>query len=116
MQKNSENMVVETIPNRYSIIQTGGKQYQVIEGKTLAIEKLDGELGQRVEFTEVLLRKESVDSVQIGRPFLSTPVVGSIIKQVKGPKLVIFKFKRRKKSRVKRGHRQPMTVVRIESI
>lgn len=108
----------EFIPSfdRYAIIQTGGKQYQALEGKTIAIEKIDGEPGQQIEFSEVLLRKTGEEQAEIGTPFLDKPVKASIVKQMKAPKLVIFKFKRRKKSRVKKGHRQPMTVVRIESI
>ncbi len=102
--------------NKYAIIQTGGKQYQVIEGKTIAIEKLEGNHGDSVEFEKVLLRKKAEDSVEIGQPYLEGPVKASILKHIKGPKLVIFKFKRRKKSRVKKGHRQPGTVIRVESI
>lgn len=102
--------------DRYAIIQTGGKQYQAIEGKTLAIEKLEGETGDKVKFDEVLLRKSGPEDIEIGQPFLKQPVVASIVKQMKGPKVIVFKFKRRKKSRVKKGHRQPITVVRIESI
>jgi large subunit ribosomal protein L21 len=115
MKKNAEtqNLVVF---DKYAIIQTGGKQYQAIPGKTVAIEKLEGEVGQLVEFNEVLLRKTGSENIEIGKPFLSKPVKASIVKQIKGPKVVIFKFKRRKKSRVKKGHRQPVTVVRIEEI
>ena len=102
--------------NKYAIIQTGGKQYQAIEGKTIAIEKLEGNPGDTVEFEKVLLRKNAVDSVEIGQPYLEGPVKASILKHIKGPKLVIFKFKRRKKHRVKKGHRQPGTVIRIESV
>lgn len=102
--------------NEYAIIQDGGKQYQAIKGKTLAIEKVEGEPGDAVEFAEVLLRKTSPEEVEIGQPFLDKPVKASIIKQMKAPKVIIFKFKRRKKSRVKKGHRQPITVVRIEEI
>ena len=102
--------------DRFAIIQTGGKQYQAIEGKTIAIEKIDGQTGDAIEFKDVLLRKLSSDNVEIGRPYLETPVKASIVKQMRGPKLVVFKFKRRKKVRVKKGHRQPITVVRIESI
>ena len=99
----------------YAIFQTGGKQYQAVEGKTIAVEKLEGEKGDTIEFSEVLLRKDG-DKVDIGRPFLNTSIKASIVKHMKAPKLIIFKFKRRKKSRVKKGHRQPMTVIRIESI
>lgn len=102
--------------DKYAIFQTGGKQYQAIEGKTIGIEKIEGEAGSKLEFTEVLLRKLGEGKIEIGQPHLKTPVVASIVKQMKGPKIIAFKFKRRKKSTVKKGHRQPITVIRIESI
>ncbi len=101
---------------QYAIFQTGGKQYQAIPGKTIEIEKLEGDAGSSIEFTEVLLRKTGDKNVEIGRPYVATPVKASIIKHMRGPKLIVFKFKRRKKVRVKKGHRQPHSVVRIESI
>ena len=101
---------------KYAIIQTGGKQYQAREGKTLGIEKLDLVEGSSVEFKEVLLRKTENGAVEIGRPFLSTPVKATVLKHIRGPKLIVFKFKRRKKYMRKKGHRQPITVVRVESI
>jgi large subunit ribosomal protein L21 len=107
-------MKQETIFSRYAIFTTGGKQYQALEGKTVAIEKLEAKEGDSVEFDTLLIKKADGD-VKIGQPHLSTSVKATIVKHMKGPKLVIFKFKRRKKSRVKRGHRQPMTIVRIDS-
>jgi large subunit ribosomal protein L21 len=115
MTKKSENSPEMHI-DRYAIIQTGGKQYQAIEGKTIAIEKIEGNIGDHIQFEQVLLRKETPQVVEIGQPFLSAPVKASIVKQMKGPKLTVFKFRRRTKSRVKKGHRQPMTIVRIEQI
>ena len=102
--------------DKYAIFQTGGKQYQAIEGKTLAIEKIEGEPGAEIEFDQVLLRKLSDEQVEIGQPRVDTTIKASIVKQTKGPKVVSFRYKRRKKVRVKTGHRQPLTVVRIESI
>lgn len=102
--------------DKYAIFQTGGKQYQAVEGKTIAVEKLEGEAGDAVEFKEVLLRKTGAGNIEIGRPFLEGSIKGSIVKQMRGPKLIVFKFKRRKKVRVKKGHRQPLTVIRIESL
>jgi large subunit ribosomal protein L21 len=101
---------------QYAIFQTGGKQYQAVEGKTLAIEKIEGEPGAKLEFREVLLRKLGHDKIEIGMPHLTAPVRASIVKQIKGPKVIAFRFKRRKKVQVKTGHRQAMTVIRIESI
>ncbi len=104
------------ITSRYAIFKTGGKQYQAIEGKTIAIEKITGEPGNTVEFKEVLLRKLAADAIEIGRPFVATPIKASIVKHMRGEKLVVYKFKRRKKYKRKLGHRQPITVVRIETI
>lgn len=101
---------------KYAIFQTGGKQYQALEGKTLAVEKLKVELGQEVIFDQVLLRKLNEDDVQIGQPFLKTPVKATVVKHMRGPKLIIFKFKRRKKSRRKQGHRQDLTVIRFVTV
>jgi large subunit ribosomal protein L21 len=101
---------------RYAIFQTGGKQYQAIEGKTIAIEKIEGDAGSTIEFSDVLLRKTGDSDIQVGQPFLKNPIKASIVKQMRGPKVVVFKFKRRKKSRVKKGHRQSITVIRIEAI
>ena len=109
-------MAREVVFDRYAIFQTGGKQYQALEGKTVAIEKLEGEVGAQVVFDEVLLRKESADKVEVGQPFLKKAVTGSIVKHMKAPKIIVFKFKRRKSYKRKLGHRQPVTIIRIESI
>ncbi len=101
---------------KYAIFQTGGKQYQAVEGRTIAIEKIDGDDGSALEFTEVLLRKLSSESIEIGRPYVATPIKAVIVKQVKDPKVIAFRFKRRKKVQVKKGHRQLKTVIRIEAI
>ena len=99
----------------YAIFQTGGKQYQAIEGKTVAIEKIEGEDGAILEFNEILLRKTANGKIEIGKPFVKGVMKASIVKQMKEPKVISFTFKRRKKVRVKKGHRQPKTIIRIES-
>jgi len=116
-KKNTEsnNTEVSTF-DKYAIFQTGGKQYQAVEGKTIAIEKIDGEPGEKVEFDKVLLRKLADDTIEIGQPHLESKITASIVKQTKGPKLIVFRFKRRKKYRVKKGHRHPVTIIRVESI
>lgn len=109
--------VEKPVFEQYAIIQTGGKQYQAIPGKTLAVEKIDGEPGATITFNDVLFRKKGEGSFEIGTPHVAGAAVkASIIKQQKGPKVIIFRFKRRKKYRTKRGHRQPETIIRIESI
>lgn len=100
----------------YAIFETGGKQYQGIPGKTVAIEKIQGNAGDKVEFKEVLLKKQANGSVEVGQPYVKDSLKASIVKQMKEPKVIAFKFGRRKKIRVKKGHRQPKTVIRIESI
>ena len=101
--------------SRYAIFQIGTNQYQGIEGKTISIQKVEGEAGDKVEFQEVLLRK-TAEALEIGQPFVKgSTLVASIVKQMKGPKIIIYHFRRRKKSRVKNGHRQQMTIIRVES-
>ncbi len=101
----------------YAIFQTGGKQYQAVPGKTVAIEKLEGNAGDAVSFKEVVFRKSSDNKFEFGQPFIKGATIkANIVKQTKGPKVIIFKFQRRKKRRTKTGHRQPLTVVRIESV
>ncbi len=102
--------------SRYAIFQVGSHQYQGIEGKTVAIQKIEGNVGDTLEFRDVLLRKTAQDAVEIGQPFVNgSKVVATIVRQMKGPKLIVYHFKRRKKSRVKNGHRQQMTVIRVMS-
>ena len=100
---------------KYAIVQIGAHQFQAVEGKTLAVNKIEGEAGTSVEFTEVLVKKDK-DTIQVGTPFVNATVKATIVKQMKGPKIVIYRFKRRKKSRVKKGHRQMLTVIRFETI
>jgi large subunit ribosomal protein L21 len=112
-------MSVTNLPEieKYAIFQTGGKQYQAIPGKTLAVEKLEGNAGDKLSFTEILFRKNGAEKFEFGQPFIKgASIKASIVKQTKGDKIVIFKFKRRSKYRTKKGHRQPITVIRIESV
>jgi len=102
---------------KYALFQTGGKQYQAIPGKTVAIEKIEGDAGHILTFNEVLFRKNSEDQFEFGQPFVKGATISaSIIKQMKTPKVIVFKYKRRTKYRTKSGHRQRQTVIRIESI
>ena len=100
----------------YAIILTGGKQYRVSPGALLDVEKLDGKVGHEIRLEPVLaLRKES--AFQVGRPNLEgTHVKAQIMAQAKGPKVISFKFKRRKGYHRKVGHRQEITRVKILEI
>ncbi len=102
--------------NRYAIFQSGGKQYQGIEGKTVALDRLKGKVGETVEFSDVFFRKLDETTMEVGQPTLAGAVKASIVKHLRGPKITVFHFKRRKKSRVKKGHRSELTVVRIDSL
>lgn len=101
---------------QYAIFTTGGKQYQAVPGKTVAIEKIEGEAGTTLEFNEVLFRKTAEGSFEVGTPYLKTGIKASIVKQMREPKVIVFMFKRRHKVRRKKGHRQHKTVIRIEAI
>jgi large subunit ribosomal protein L21 len=102
--------------DKYAIFQLGTKQYQAIEGKTVAIDKLEGEAGQEIEFKEVLFRKNGDDKFEVGQPFLAGKVKATIVKHLKGPKKISLRFKRRKKVRVQKNSRAAQTVVRIVSL
>lgn len=113
----SENKVIlAQMPEKYAIFTTGNKQYQAVEGKTVSIEKIEGNPGDILEFKEVLFFKNGENSFEFGQPFLSRTIKASIVKQMKDPKVIAFRFKRRKKVRVKRGHRQLKTVIRIVTV
>jgi large subunit ribosomal protein L21 len=100
----------------YAVIKTGGKQYRVAAEDKIQIEKLPGEAGDIVEFTDVLM-VASDGSVDVGAPFVSgATVAAEIIGQVRGPKVIIFKKHRRKHFRRKNGHRQDLTSVKITEI
>ena len=100
----------------YAIIKTGGKQYRVAEGDEIYIETIEGEAEDFVNFDEVLALSEG-GLLRVGSPFLAGAVVtGQIVKHGRGKKIVVFKYKAKKGYRRKQGHRQPYTLVRIESI
>jgi large subunit ribosomal protein L21 len=98
----------------YAVIRTGGKQYRVTEGDVVRVASLAGNPGDKVKFDVLLL---SGESVQIGKPSVSgAEVEGEIVQHGRGEKLVVFKFRKRKRSRKKAGHRQDFTAVRITGV
>ena len=100
----------------YAVIKTGGKQYRVAANDKILIEKLEGEAGDQVHFSEVLMVAGG-GTVDVGAPFLvGATVVGEIEKQARGPHLIIFKKRRRKHYRRRNGHRQDLTSVTITEI
>lgn len=100
----------------YAVVATGGKQYKVEEGDTLRVEKLKGDVGAEVAFDKVLLFSDG-DTVKVGQPALDGAAVhGHIVEQAKTKKVLVFKYKRRKRFRRKQGHRQMFTAVKIDKI
>ena len=102
--------------NMFSIIETGGKQYKVSVGDTIKIEKLEGEEGAKINFDKVLLVSSDKD-VKIGEPYISgAKVSGEILGQGRGKKVISLRYRPKKEIRVKRGHRQHFTEVKITDI
>ena len=100
----------------YAVIRTGGKQYRVSPGSRLTVEKLQGEPGQEIEFAEVLLRGDG-ERVDVGAPLVDGAAVrGIIVAQDRGPRILVYKKKRRKNYRRRQGHRQYETTVQITSV
>jgi large subunit ribosomal protein L21 len=100
----------------YAVIKTGGKQHRVIEGDVIAIEKINGDRGEAVVFDQVLMVEKEGD-IRIGRPVVEgAKVVGEILAQTKGDKLIVYKTKKRKGYHKKNGHRQQLTSMKIREI
>jgi large subunit ribosomal protein L21 len=100
----------------YAVIKTGGKQYRVAADQKIQIEKLGGQAGDSVEFTEVLMVANG-GAIDVGAPYVAgATVVGEIASQDRGPHVIIFKKRRRKHYRRRNGHRQDLTSVTIREI
>lgn len=100
----------------YAVVKTGGKQYRVTPGEVLRVEKINGDVDSSVIFDTVLMVSDG-EKVTLGQPILeNTSVVAHIIEQGKSKKIIVFKYKRRKRYRKTRGHRQLFTAVKIDSI
>jgi large subunit ribosomal protein L21 len=100
----------------YAIVRTGGKQYQVANGDQVRVEKLEGNVGDSVDLNDVLMVVDG-EEVQVGQPVLENArVTATIAEQGKGKKVIVFKKKRRKGYRLKKGHRQAYTALKIVEI
>ncbi|MCB2114282.1 MAG: 50S ribosomal protein L21 [Parvularculaceae bacterium] len=100
----------------YAVVKTGGKQYRVAKDDVLKIERLTGDEGDIITLDEVLMIGDGAD-VTLGAPLIAgASVAAEIVEQTRGPKIVIFKKRRRQNYRRKKGHRQMLTVVRITDI
>ena len=99
-----------------AVVRTGGKQYRVEPGMLVRVEKLPVDVGSTIELGEVLLAGNG-DAVVVGKPLVAgAKVTGTVLAQGRGAKVIVYKFRRRKNYRRKRGHRQSYTEIRIDDI
>ena len=100
----------------YAVLKSGGKQYKVSAGDVILVEKILGDSGTKITFNDIVMMGEG-SQIHIEEAELkSASVTGEVIEQTRGPKLIIFKKKRRQNYRRKKGHKQDLTVIRIKSI
>ena len=100
----------------YAVIKTGGKEYRVSQGDTIRVEKLKGKVGDQVEVKNVLMVSQEAQ-VQVGTPYLTNAVImGEIVQEIKGRKVMIYKMKKRKNYRRFKGHRQTYTYLKVNDI
>jgi large subunit ribosomal protein L21 len=100
----------------YAVIETGGKQYKVMVGETVDVELLPANTGDKVALDRVLLISDG-ENVQVGRPILeNAKVSATVVGQVRGPKVIIFKYRPKQRFRHKTGHRQDYTRLHIDEI
>ena len=101
---------------KYAIVEDGGKQFKAVEGGTIEVDYFSAETGQQVALDRVLMVVEG-EAVSVGTPFVEGAVIqATVVNQVKGPKIVVFRYKPKKRIRVKTGHRQKYTRLKIDTI
>ena len=100
----------------HAVVKSGGKEYRVAKGDLIRVEKLEGKAGDQVTFKEVLMVSDE-ENVQFGVPHLTNAIViGKIVQEARGKKVLTYKMKRRKNYRRMKGHRQTYTYLRVEEI
>lgn len=101
---------------KYAIVEDGGKQYKAVEGGTIEVDLYPSEIDEQIDLNQVLLIAVDGDTV-VGAPYIpGAKVQATVVGHVKGPKIVVFRYKPKKRIRVKTGHRQNYTRLRINSI
>lgn len=104
------------VADMFAVIRTGGKQYKVASGDVIRVEKLAGEPGATISLDDVLMVSDG-GSTSVGTPVVAgASVTAEVVAQDRGPKIIVFKKKRRQNYRRKNGHRQDLTVLRITGI
>ena len=100
----------------YAIVKCGGKQIKVAKGDTVSVEKIDGDAGAKVTLDNVLMLADG-DKITVGTPLVAgASVTASVVEQMRDKKVIVFKKKRRQNYRRKNGHRQQLTVLKIDAI
>ena len=101
---------------KYAIVEDGGKQYKAVEGGLIDVDRFPAESGDQIDLERVLLIAND-DDISVGTPLVTgAKVQATVVSQVKGPKLIVFKYKPKKRYRIKTGHRQQYTRLKIDSI
>lgn len=100
----------------YAVLKSGGKQYKVSAGDVILVEKILGESGSKITFEDIVMMGEGAQIHIEEAELKAASVTGEVIEQTRGPKLIIFKKKRRQNYRRKKGHKQDLTAIRIKSI
>jgi large subunit ribosomal protein L21 len=101
---------------KYAIVEDGGKQYRAVIGESIEVDRYPLEVGEEIDMDKVLLISDG-ENVKVGTPFIKgAKIQATVLAQVKGPKVVIFRYKPKERIRTKTGHRQQYTKVRIDAI
>jgi len=101
---------------KYAIVEDGGKQYKAVIGQTIEVDRFAAEVGEEMDLEHVLLVSDD-EQTTVGMPYVQgARVQATVVSQVKGPKIIVFKYKPKKRYRVKQGHRQKYTQIRIDAI
>ncbi len=100
----------------YALVEIKGKQYKVEKGKRIKVDKLDGKIGDKIEFDKVIMIG-GTEEVKIGTPYLQgVKIAGTLENHLKDRKIIVYKYKRRKGYRRKRGHRQQYSYIKVDDI
>ena len=101
---------------KYAIVEDGGKQYKAVEGGTIEVDRFNAEVGEQVDLERVLMVVDD-EQIEIGTPLVThAKVQATVVAQIKGPKIIVFKYKPKQRYRVKSGHRQKYTRLQIDAI
>jgi large subunit ribosomal protein L21 len=101
---------------KYAIVEDGGKQFRAVEGGFIEVDRFEAAVGDQLDLNQVLLVADG-DTIKVGTPVVSgAKVEATVVGQIKGPKVVSFKYTPKKRTRVKKGHRQQYTRLQIDSI